>query len=359
MRSMAGLMRPTDGPSRRARLLGVAATTAAAFVVGILGLLAFATAAAPTALAQDEIVHFASSDPITVPIKDGTGTASVVLVNGGRANAVRWTIQLEGSDAGTAPSVGLDPTTTRLSARSTTTIDLTVTAPDGVGKLTGTLVATPQRDSPPITLPLTIATTSFSLPIDPTAVAGIALLFATFIVGIRYLTLPKRVFRRPLGNPSWSFSTSWATTFTGAGALLTTIVASGALPAEPYLVTKADVAGLAILFAGLGFLAPVVFLAFNLGPAPVFGFHVATWLTTAGVIGQLTTIVLLVLDAFGQGTSTWFVAGIMLIEVAGLLAIASYVYRGIPPALEAAEPAKDERDLAQGETVVRPSWSLF
>ena len=287
-------------------------------------------------VAQDTIT-FAGKEDVSVPIRDGSGATTVVVVNGGDATTIGWSVQLDPAKDGTARTADVDPPQSPLAARAPNTIRLTIKDVSTTGKLSGVLVGTPTGTGTPITRTLTVANFGGPWSIDPPSVVLLVLFVSLIVLAIRYLTLDETL-KGPLTNPKWSYSSTWTASFAGAGALLATIVASGALPSEPYLLSKAEFAGLAILFGALGVLAPVVFAALNGKRGSIEVFHLATWLSTAAVIGQLTTIMVLLADALGQGTSDWFVSALFVTEAVAVTLIFIYIYRGVPKTIEAAKP---------------------
>jgi hypothetical protein len=278
--------------------------------------LAFASAV----LGQD-LISFGGKDEVNVSIKDGLGKATVVVVNAGDAATIDWTVQLAPDKVGNARTAKVDPAQSSLDGRKPNTITLTFKDISTTGKLDGVLVGTPPGTGTPITKSLTISNFGLSWPIDPSLIIVQVLVVSLVLLTARYFTINHDFFTGPLANPKWSYATTWTASFAGAGALLATLVASGALPDEPYLLGKADFAALAIIFGALGVLAPVLFAALNGSVGSIEVFHVCTWVSTAAVIGQLTTIVLLLIDATGQGSSDWFVVFLGAIQAVGLVAI--------------------------------------
>jgi hypothetical protein len=314
----------------------------------ILALVATVAFAAP-AIAQDTI-SFTGKDDVTPSVKGGTGSITVAVVNGGPETAITWSVKLKDGPNGTLRTADIDPPTSMLPARSTTLIVLTLKDVSTTGKLSGVLIGLPTGTGTPITRTLTISNFGISFSIDPGWLIGVVLALAGLLLLLRYALINKSTYDKPITKRSWSFTTSWSATFTGVGALLATLVSAGALPDEPYLLDKATFAGLAITFGALGLLAPIVFLALNGRVNSLRVFHLATWLATAAVIGQLTTIVFLLVDAFGQESSSWFVIGLGLLELVGLILVSIYVYRGVPEALKDALKPDSESLVEHGSS---------
>ena len=306
--------------------------SATGLALGTLVLLALAGAVN----AQDTI-SFAGKEDVSVTIEDGAGSATVVVVNGGDAATIDWTVQLAPGEDGAVRTATVDPAQSSLATRSTNTIALTIKDVSATGKLSGVLVGTPTGAGSPITRTLTISNFGLAWSMDAAAIVLVVLVLSLAVLTGRYLTLDRRTIKGPLKDPKWDYTTTWTAGFAGAGALLATLVASGSLPPEPYLLTKAEFAGLAMLFGALGILAPVIFTALNRPRGFIEVFHFSTWLSTAAVIGQLTTILLLLVDATGQGSSDWFVVSIGVMQVVGVVLIYIYIWRGVPKTLEDAQ----------------------
>lgn len=300
-------------------------------------------------------IAFVGDDDLSVAIKDGTGKATVIVVNEGPEKTIDWKIDLVTAADGTKRTATVEPAQSTLAERSSQIVPLAIKNVSATGKLTGVLIGTPTASGAPITRALTLSNFGFWLALDPPTIVAAALILSIAVVTLRYVTLPAK-YTGPLSNPKWSFTTSWASTFTGAGAVLATLVSAGALPDSPYLLEKSEFALLAVFFGAIGLVAPVVFLALNGNRAPIFVFHVATWLTTAGVVGQLTTVVLLLVDALGQGAGSLLVLVLGAVELVGVALILVYIVRGIPRTLDEARAA-----AGVAENVGRrpATWSLL
>jgi hypothetical protein len=289
-----------------------------------------------SAAEQSPGVAYVDSSPANVSIDHGTGKLTVTVLNAGPDTTLTWQVVLAPVDGQAADAV-VTPVQISLVSRSTSVIELTFSSVSRTGQLSGILVGNPTTGTP-IARPLTISNFGLSLPISPLTVVLFALILSLLVVLLRYVRLPSGTYRGPLTNTKWDFTTSWASTFTGAGALLATLVSAGALPDSPYLMSKTDVAGLSVFFAAMGLAAPIVFLALNSATSGINIFLIATVLTATGVVGQLTTVIVLIIDAVGQASDSPVVLGLALLELVGVALTLLYVYRAIPVTLDAAKP---------------------
>lgn len=190
-----------------------------------------------------------------------------------------------------------------------------------------------------------------------------------------------------MGNPSWDFTNSWATTLTAVEVVLGTVLSAVALT-DPKRPT-----GLNLFFGILVVLAPFLFTALSLrrvssdgtgdpSAVPEYQGWVGTYLlacllTLWGVCGALITSVALLSDLTSQGylsTAVDWVFGVCLIVA--VLGLALYALRTIPATVQAqqsehARKAKAQLELraaapggttGAGTTVVPPSlsrWALL
>ena len=168
-------------------------------------------------VAQDTIT-FAGKEDVSVPIRDGSGATTVVVVNGGDATTIDWSVQLDPAKDGTARTAVVDPPQSPLVARAPNTIRLTIKDVSTTGKLSGVLVGTPTGTGTPITRTLTVANFGGPWSIDPPSVVLLVLFVSLVVLAVRYLTLDEAL-KGPLTNPKWSYSTTWTASFAGAGAL--------------------------------------------------------------------------------------------------------------------------------------------
>ncbi len=89
--------------------------------------------------------------------------------------------------------------------------------------------------------------------------AGVAVIVS--LTGISGSThKPSELHKLFLGLPNWDFSTSWASNFTAAGAILGTVLAADIL-SDTRLMSSNSYAGLSLFFGGLVLIAPFIFAA--------------------------------------------------------------------------------------------------
>jgi hypothetical protein len=134
-----------------------------------------------------------------------------------------------------------------------------------------------------------------------------------------------------IGDPTWDFSKSWASNVTVVGAILGTVLSAKVLPATTVVVSPSGYTALSLLFGALVVVAPLLFVATRKGRAdakgPVYtgygwAFLVASSVTLWGVIGQLTTVGLVLYEAEhstalarGAVIPVWCVIGLALLLV--------------------------------------------
>jgi hypothetical protein len=154
----------------------------------------------------------------------------------------------------------------------------------------------------------------------------LALLFFFVILGVVPLAKQGLLKKRAAG-PKWSFD-SWATTLTGVGALLGTVLGDATLPDVPRQIDKDSLVQLNLLFAAVLVIAPFVFQAIRppkLSAADqesgLTGFSVvlifSCSLTFGAVLGELATLALLSWEVIGGGVWAW-IAVITVVVLAGL-----------------------------------------
>ncbi len=302
----------------RVRLIAAAATATA---LGLLVTAPPSSAAGPVA--------FVGQESLEVVARGGHGTATVAVSNEGPGVTIAWSVTL--TSAAGAARVDVDPPSSSLSANDVSVIDLTFRVTGAEGSLAGYLIGTIGGGSAPAVLPLTIQAFPFEVPFGPPTVIGASALIAVVWVLICWKRGGLRAQATnvdPDAPPAWE-PTSWATTITGAGGLLALLTLSGALPADTVLFSRQEFAALALVFAALGVLAPLAFVALRdwFGTAPMTA--VAMALTTAGVLGQLATLDLLIVDAYGQSGGPVPLLVFLAIAILCGVLVLLYVWRSL------------------------------
>ena len=198
--------------------------------------------------------------------------------------------------------------------------------------------------------------------------------FAVILVVVRWGCLPAgcRSPKKPLGEVNWSFTDSWASTVTAAGAVLGTILStSGIIPDTAAPLSAGTLAGLNLLFAFIIVLAPLVFNAVartgvplpdDTGDGPRYQgyagiFLLATMLTIWAVFGELATIAILLRELQPGALSKSLTPLFLVLLVASVATIGLYAWRTIKATITYAPPAL--RSLAPGITPPRPRWNLL
>ncbi len=224
---------------------------------------------------------------------------------------------------------------------------LVVSADDQMRPLSGYLIAEVTQDAtfkssisksirlvPPMRPALSLY--MFGLPLG---VAALCILVAAFLV--------RRNVTSRMGSVTWDFSQSWATNITVAGTALTTLLSFTGLPEYGKFMAKSSYLSLALLFGILVTLAPSVynFIRKPVDPPPpdlanptkaigpvfqgyVFGFLLASFLTLWGVLGQLTTIGLLLWEFADSGPLTPSMA-LVFDSVVVLIALFLLIYSDV------------------------------
>lgn len=319
----------------------VAATLAAAALAAAalaLFLAVPATAAGPVAVVGPEAMK--------VVARDGVGTATVAVSNEGPGTTIAWSVTLTG--AGGAATVDVEPASSSLPANGVSVIDLTFRVAGAEGSLTGYLVGAVGAASLPAVLPLTIRTFPIGVPFGPIIVIGASILIAAAWVAAcwRWDRLHEMApGLDPDAKPAWD-PTSWATTITGAGGLLTLLTLSGALPTDTIVFSREEFAALALVFAAFGVLAPLAYAALQDPMRPALMVTVAMAITTAGVLGQLATLELLIADAFGQSGGTPSLWILLLIALGCGALVLIYAWRSMT------ETIKTTPEWSAGQTTL-------
>jgi hypothetical protein len=130
-------------------------------------------------------------------------------------------------------------------------------------------------------------------------------------------------------GPKWSFS-SWATTLTAVGALLSTVVAAATYPSEPAQISKDSLVALALLFGALVVVGPFVFQAIRNPKANPADQEAGLWgyswalllscaITCGAVLGELGCFGLLAWELIPE--RGWAIIALLAILVIAGLAI--------------------------------------
>jgi hypothetical protein len=171
---------------------------------------------------------------------------------------------------------------------------------------------------------------------DGAALVWGSLGLAVVLVAFRWLTLyGQHNLGDSLGEVEWSFTDSWASTLTAAGALLGTILAtSGILPENAEPLTSTALAGLNLLFGALVVVAPLLFSAFQRPVAPVaddeaprykgyvWSFLLACTFTVWAVVGELATLVLVLREIQAgvlSDSTSWLFLALLVISVIAII----------------------------------------
>ena len=140
-----------------------------------------------------------------------------------------------------------------------------------------------------------------------------------------------------MGTPTWDFSRSWASNLTAITGILGIAISFGALPVQTYYVSRQTSGFLAVFFLGLAALAPFLYFLFarivvaqdSTGTPYLYPkgfvatFLIAAFLTAWGVLGQLSTLMLLCeemkVGRIASGDVVLAFQGIILVSLIGLL----------------------------------------
>lgn len=206
----------------------------------------------------------------------------------------------------------------------------------------------------------------------------VPLILAIFLVGFTVLVIglsPRRLDDQ-MGSVEWSFSDSWASNLTLAGALLGTVLAAGVLPEETSLLPQPGYAALNLFFGLLVLVAPIVYSACSASVAGgedpkyrgyVWSFLLAATLTAWGVAGELITVAWLFRelranDALADETVNFLIGALLVLG----LALAVYVGRTVADRVEK-QPAVETKKKRKARKGARapaapadlPTWSAL
>jgi hypothetical protein len=251
-----------------------------------------------------------------------TADAIVTVVNPGDADA-HLTVRLAAE--GTLPQavhVAAEPGT--VAAHDAARITLTFTQTEATSGGPGSVVIGAEGFAPAV-VPVSIAAaTSASVGVVP--VLAFALIAGLVFVGLRLATLSKDVaWNGRLGSVRWDFGRSWATNITTVGAILGTVTAAGLLPQTGRSLVPGEVAGLSVFFGLLAVLSGFVYTVLSRPvldldePARqgwVLPFVIAAGMTIVAVVGELTTLVLLLVDGALAGSNVEIAVALLFLVVA-------------------------------------------
>jgi hypothetical protein len=288
-------------------------------------------------------------DGVAITIGEGalTSEASVTVTNAGEGDAI-LDFQLVADGIVTSDiEIKADPPTLTPGQFSFVALTFTATSAEVIGKRTLVVTAAGMVSDEilisirgPVPWPLAEITTAGPLSVLFTGIVG-GIIFGLFLVAGIALGGPSRIGWR-LGRAEWTFGESWASNVTVAGAALGLVAAADYVPPTTVSLTGTEIAGLSILFAVVATIAPAVFALFSRrvkvgavarSEGPVWAFVIACSITIAAVIGQVTTLAIVLLDADYQSPSPLTEA----IWVIGLFAALLILLRALRSALEIVE----------------------
>lgn len=296
----------------------------------IAATLAWAVAApAESAWAGSPSLTVLSTGPIAITASQGSdvGSGAVVVLNGGTTPvSVTGTI-----DASTASAVALDHLEPPLLQPGHATRVTFVVR--GLKALTtsasGELVLSGDGSVAAVGVSMTPAPQPSRNWAHDIVVGALAAGAALFVLVAMTVTMIDGLGRlgEPAPGPQWSFSTSWASTITAAGAVFGVALGGVALPSVPREIDKQTLLGLNVLFGALIVAAPFVFQTLRNPRSDPFpdnerqGFNatllLAASITFAGVLGELAALALLAWEVVAP---PWRDAAVGVAIAAGVLA---------------------------------------
>jgi hypothetical protein len=287
--------------------------------VALASTLAFSTSAAAQ---TGPSLQFSDEDElaVTLPEKGKSTTASVVVENQtDESIQLEFAVLLEDEDGDATNSISVAPIDgASLDPHQTGRFELTFSAAESTGELSGELVAR-GKDAGPAVRPLRLRESAGLASWFNGVIFG-PLIFAALFVCVRWALLGVKdaMLTNRLGPANWDFSGSWASTLTVLGALAGTVLSAGVLPEETQRLTKASYVALNLIFGTLIVFAPVVYAATrrptqtNLHPGSadadkeiqyqgfVWSFLLASGITLWAVVGEMATIGLLIVELHGE-----------------------------------------------------------
>jgi hypothetical protein len=266
-----------------------------------------------------------------------TADSIVTVVNPSDADA-HLTVRLVGE--GTLPQavrVAAEPAT--VVAHDAARITLTFSQTEQTSGGPGSVVIGADGFAPAV-VPISIGAAA-SAPVGAVPVLAFGLVAGLAFIGLRLVTLRKvLIWNGRLGSVHWDFSRSWATNITTVGAILGTVTATGLLPEAGRLLVPGEVAGLSVFFGVLAVLSGFVYTVLSRPvldemqePARqgwVLPFVVAAGMTIVGVVGELTTLALLLVDGAQQGSNAEMAIALLLLVAAagGLVLVHAWITMG-------------------------------
>lgn len=318
--------------------------------------LLLAVLVAPRSAAATPTLTILAPDTLPVHLSttsgSGAATATVVVRNDAAAPAINLVFKPEGKDSA---HVGVTSSVRRVDPHSSATVPLTFTSDQEEVSFSGVLVATVNGQ----------AEDAVALTVDRAKEAAwwlwlvilVPLGVAVAVVGFAWRRHKKRHSDSRLdhrfGSAKWDFQKSWSSNLTVVGALLSTVLASGALPDD--VAKSKTFAGLSLLFGMLALLAPFVYIATAgaTGQGFVWSFLLATWLTVWATLGQLTTSFLLFQQLQTTTTLPWVATLAMgAVLAAAAVLLVRYATNGTRWKLD----EQESTTLADGSG---PEWSLL
>jgi hypothetical protein len=310
-----------DPSARRIRTRAFLAATLALLVSG-----ASASAATPQ---TPSLSVLASASTLLVPGSQGNDSATgyfSLLNSGHRPVHIAVTFQAASSEKVAVEAVA--PTT--VAPGNAQRVGVTFSGLQGLdAAVTGQLVVT--GGASPVAQAVEVDPAPPSAAWPASLIAGslfLALMLAVAVVG----AMPggnRAPLRNPAPGPKWTFS-SWATTLTTVGTVLTVVLASTSLPPFPQQIIKPTLINLNILFGALAVLGPFLSQALRRRvlsedeqdagrTATNLTLLIACTFTLWAVLGQLSAAAILAWELIGGGTLGWLV--VVAFAVVGVLAV--------------------------------------
>lgn len=346
---------------------------------GLTGVLLLAVApGAVTASGPDELA-FVETDVLQVTFDSPTATPTelVAIANAGSSRPeLKFGLLLrDGEDAVTAVTVTAEPRT--VAAGEAKWFKLTFARVGDFSALDGFIfVTTADATATPAVRPIHIVLDdrvlkfrggelrlfTLALPGGAGAILGIGFAIALLLV-VRRGFAARWDLATKVGKPKWTYD-SWASTLTGIGAVLGTLLGAGFFPKDPVLLTSGQFTGLNVLCGALILLAPFLYQSFastdGAGNARVL--LVAAVVSFTALFTELFAYIVATADsAAAIGSMTLSIVltavGAVLIFLAlryGWHALA-VAFKGSPPT----QMAGSSFELGAAPNEEREDWTLF